>query len=1008
MLSLAPGLFAGKRNLIRVVLRLNRLTAVGPGVFDGCTKLLYLDFSENNLVAATLANLPALFGLDLSSNNLTDPATVAVSATPQLGQLDLSLNMLRSIAGAALPPSLTLLGLRGNPLEPDPAMPATLAAMLPRLQTLQVDGSPLAPVLEVPLSEWPSFAALKAVATNLTAVRLLAKGPHGNLTELVLGRNRLTAAPFGLTAAIKLVVLDLSFNSITGSSLAELALPASLQRLDLNNNPLRHVPAGLLGNCTALQTLSLVSCKLTLLSKGLFDGLAQLSELYLDTNGITVFPPRLFLPLRMLDVLRLDGGGSLSESLAADPALFQNLTTLTILSIGDLGLSVVPPDLLVGLGALQTLVLGPNELTALPNRLLLPAASLIQLDLCGTAVASMGPTPRSLAELSVCDGTFDLNISAILGAAPSITTLDLSRSNGSAVTNLLAAGTWGPELELLDLSFTGLGQLRPGMFARANSLATLVLEGNPQLSLVKSGFDGLSSLRSLDLSSLGLTVIPTGAFATLTSLSTLNLANNALVGVDPAQLLPAEAALTSVQLSGNRLTRVPMLAARQLQNFELNDNQLTVLYRLTFDECASVLILALANNSITLLEPGVFSRTSSLSLLDLSMNQLANIGAGVLTTAESWNSIKELELGGNRLTMVPADIRVLGNLTSLDLSFNRITSVLVDDLSGTQALRTLLLGDNDITSIAPTTFRNSRVLRCKAASKLLLDPILCSPPSSVYRPNIVCDFSAAYNSPPVTVAWFADLHLWRNKVAPGSVPQGLFANNSGLTALHAFQSGLNVLPPLLTENLGYLKEVTLFGTSTQPERLGSLTGYTNPLLRVRTQPPQAYEAAPQSCSGPRAFSGALLFAAATWPAFSVVIPPPFASFLNTRGVACQCSDATWACTCTFCGPGHAVRTPAASAVGGSLGGGGHCNPCPAGGYYQDEVAAPTCKRCPNGSFAPLPGATAVTACQACPSGTNTAGPISTLGCPCLHGYHRPTGNPSNFTACVWTGLGMSG
>ena len=254
---------------------------------------------------------------------------------------------------------------------------------------------------------------------------------------------------------------------------------------------------------------------------------------------------------------------------------------------------------------------------------------------------------------------------------------------------------------------------------------------------------------------------------------------------------------------------------------------------------------------------------------------------------------------------------------------------------------------------------------------------------------------------------FPDLHLWRNRFAPGGVPPGLFANNSGLTALHAFQSGINALPPLRTATLGYLKDATLFGAAAQPERLGSLTGYTNPLLRVRMQPPQAYEGALQSCSEQRGFSGALLFAAATWPMFSAVVPPPFAPFLGTRGISCGCSDATWACTCTFCGPGHAVRAPVAGSVGGSsLGGGGSCAPCPAGGYYQDEVAAPNCKRCPNGTFAPLPGATAAAACQACPAGTNTTGPIPTAGCPCLHGYYRPAGNSSNFTACAWAGPGM--
>ena len=69
---------------------------------------------------------------------------------------------------------------------------------------------------------------------------------------------------------------------------------------------------------------------------------------------------------------------------------------------------------------------------------------------------------------------------------------------------------------------------------------------------------------------------------------------------------------------------------------------------------------------------------------------------------------------------------------------------------------------------------------------------------------------------------------------------------------------------------------------------------------------------------------------------------------------------------------------------------GKCEKCPAGSYYQDELASTKCKICRPGQFVPperSPG-TSASDCQTCPQGTNTTIEAGTRACNCLNGYSR--------------------
>lgn len=68
----------------------------------------------------------------------------------------------------------------------------------------------------------------------------------------------------------------------------------------------------------------------------------------------------------------------------------------------------------------------------------------------------------------------------------------------------------------------------------------------------------------------------------------------------------------------------------------------------------------------------------------------------------------------------------------------------------------------------------------------------------------------------------------------------------------------------------------------------------------------------------------------------------------------------------------------------------HCADCPAGSFYQDDLASRSCKNCPLGQFVPperSPGKDAAD-CQTCPEGTNINNAAGYRACQCMKGYAR--------------------
>ena len=102
-----------------------------------------------------------------------------------------------------------------------------------------------------------------------------------------------------------------------------------LQELNLSNNRLNTLDAGVFAGLTALETLRLEGNMLTTLDAGVFAGLPALETLRLESNDLVTLDAGVFAGLSALGTLRLDG----NELATLPDDVFEPLTALTDLQL---------------------------------------------------------------------------------------------------------------------------------------------------------------------------------------------------------------------------------------------------------------------------------------------------------------------------------------------------------------------------------------------------------------------------------------------------------------------------------------------------------------------------------------------------------------------------------------------------------------------------------------------------------------------------------------------------
>lgn len=214
-------------------------------------------------------------------------------------------------------------------------------------------------------------------------------------------------------------------------------------------------------------------------------------------------------------------------------------------------------------------------------------------------------------------------------------------------------------LEQMDLSHNHLVSVLDNFFNGNRELKILLLQHNAIEKLSQYSFFGLRKLRHLDVSFNHLLTIDRNAFDSLIALESLNL-------------------------SGNKFKLIPTMlfgSLKQLQSLDLSENIFTVLPNGVFASQYNLENLTIDDTAIEKLgnfisrQASVVNKDILVNLRHVSIRNNQHLCEIDPMCFHSTPAVEHLDLSGNRLTTIPADIVELKNLTSLDISRNDLINI---------------------------------------------------------------------------------------------------------------------------------------------------------------------------------------------------------------------------------------------------------------------------------------------------------------------------------------------
>ncbi|OTF70624.1 leucine-rich repeat-containing protein [Euroglyphus maynei] len=337
-----------------------------------------------------------------------------------------------------------------------------------------------------------------------------------NLEEIRITQSKLPAigemtfCPLHCNPCQSLIkILDLSHNNINAVLQGNFYCLDSLEFLDLSDNNLSTgLPSAPFGKLSSLLKLSLARNKLNQLVPLMFHSLNSLEELDLSENPLSEIRSDELRGLPNLRLLNLNG----CQLARIDGFTFRGLTNLEYLDLSDNHLKNLNRSSFDGLMNLRVLLLHRNSLTVLPDRIF-AGLNLNRLDLSNNLI-------NPLTNCVFC-------------LADAIKKLDLSNNK---ITSFSA------------------GLLEP----ISDSLEQLYIDRNRYLidspSSVVALLQPLRRLKLLSAAEINLDEsLPESAFDSLESLVFLNISNNRLTELNSRLLSPMAVALTTLDVSNNKL-----------------------------------------------------------------------------------------------------------------------------------------------------------------------------------------------------------------------------------------------------------------------------------------------------------------------------------------------------------------------------------------------------------------------------------------------------------------------
>ncbi|XP_015109354.1 P-granule-associated novel protein 1 [Diachasma alloeum] len=248
----------------------------------------------------------------------------------------------------------------------------------------------------------------------------------------------------------------------------------------------------------------------------------------------------------------------------------------------------------------------------------------------------------------------------------------------------------------------GIIDLKQESFQGLPSVTLLEIR-NTIFSIKPNPFKHLKSLKYLLLVDDGIAELPVEFFVDLSQLKEFLIKGHEIKAITVDTFSKMNPNIQSIAIYGGELQRVESKSFErfnQMKYLMLTGNKLTYLLSGTFDGLDELEELHLDYNSITVLPQDIFK-----GLLKLRILNLESTGIKPDSRIFSGLNVIDLRLGFNDIEELPAGVfGALGQLKSLDLRGNKLTTVSNDVFNHLPHLQTLNLERNTINRIEPNAF----------------------------------------------------------------------------------------------------------------------------------------------------------------------------------------------------------------------------------------------------------------------------------------------------------------
>ena len=486
-------------------------------------------------------------------------------------------------------------------------------------------------------------------------------GALQKLTNLKLNDNHILVLPFDVFDSLGLLrSFDLSDNHISVLPEGVFDSLHCLNHLKLGGNyisvlPIRPFEYSL--SRFTLLVLDMSDNQISVLPAGVFDPLVMLVSLDLSSNYISVLPTGVFDLVgrssnsrHNLRTLRLHTNNI--STLHVN--VFKLLKKLHTLDVSHNVIHNLPIDVFKALTQLKTLDLSHNAVEQIPSNLLTSQENLLTLDLsCNTITTLYVNVFKSLRRLYVLDMSYNVLqevLSDVFQSLTGLKALDLSHNTIEVIPTQLFTALGN--LLTLDLSSNSLSNLQPESFLALKNLTVLNLCCNNLTTIASKTLETLSALDVLYLSKNKITEFLESLFLSTTNLRSLEVSENHLKSI-PFQCFENLNLLIYLNLSTNSLTSLPSFnAQRQLQVLDLSENRLARLISGTFKNLGNLSFLSLHKNELIALSGGIFYHLNNLLFLNASYNAIQQIEPMVFSRN---SKLQTFDMRGNEMSKVTYD-----------------------------------------------------------------------------------------------------------------------------------------------------------------------------------------------------------------------------------------------------------------------------------------------------------------------------------------------------------------